>query len=175
MSRVVAKLCYRNGKSILCNQRTKKWSCLIMQSTRGKMIFFSEVGLPLLLWKESRAWLILDYPGNAEGAWTLDYHCFPCKVSVAASLAGLKPMVEQAATWDVMRNPEQHQGKNMRWSSCWTKKERRAACSSPGAWGRQSSTAAWLSPACRMSHVFMRLLGSKWFLGKERVLLTQKK
>lgn len=101
---------------ILLNHSIFKWS------TQGKVTLFSEAGLSLLLWDESRAWLSLDCPGNAEGARTPDCHCFPCEVSVAASLAGLKPMVEQLATWGVMRKPEQHQGKDMRWSSCWTKK-----------------------------------------------------
>lgn len=160
--------------------KNKKWSCLITQflSTAHKEKLFCSQRLVFLSSCGKRAepnwvWTIQEMLKECE--WPLDCHCFPCKVSVAASLAGVKPVVEQVATQGVMRKPKQHQGRDMRWSSCWAKKGRKAGCSSSGAWGRQSSPAAWLSPACQTSHVFMRLLGSKWFLGKVRVLLTQKK
>lgn len=40
---------------------------IFKQTTQGKVILFSEAGLPLLLWKESGAQPSLDNPGNAEG------------------------------------------------------------------------------------------------------------
>lgn len=78
------------------------------------------------------------------------------------------------SVWNVMGNSEEHQERELRWSSWWSKKERKAACSCMGAIGRQSSTAVWLSPVCWTSHVFMRLLGSKWFLSKRTCPLDTK-
>lgn len=191
MSRLVAKLCYRNGKRTSCHKRKEKWSCfkhvIFKQSTQGKGGLLSGVSLPVSLlewcllspWKESRARWGLDHPGGTAGAWTPHWHSFPGEGTVAASHAGLMLEVEGergcCATGGGMGNPEQHHERDLRWSSWWSKRERKAACSYTGAQGRQSGTAVWLSPACRTSHVSLRLLGSQWFLSKVRVALTQKK
>lgn len=74
-----------------------------------------------------------------------------------------------------MGNLEQRQGRGLRPSSWWSKKERKAACSCPAAGGRWSGTAVTQPGVCQTSHFLRRLLGSEWFLSKKYVSSRQEK
>lgn len=147
---------------VLCATKEQKVILLkhaiFKQNTQGKGDLLS--GVSLLCWRDD-SWA----PGKRAELPRWRERC--CVPGWAEAYGGRGC----CATWGVMGNLEEHQERDPRQS----KKERKAACSCAGAGGRPSSAAVWLSPACRTSHLLGRLLGSKWFLSKLRVLLTQKK
>lgn len=158
--------------------KNKKWSCLITQFLSGahkekllcsqRLVFLSSCG--------TRA--------EPDWVWIVQEMLKEHGLRIATASLAKWVLLHHWLDWSLWLNsllPEvwwgnQNSIREKTWDGAAAgPRKGKAGCSSSGAWGRQSGTAAWLSPACRTSHVCMRLLGSKWFLGKVRVLLTQKK
>lgn len=179
MSSLVSKPCYRNRKSTLCHNRTEVIlfeHAVFKQSTQGKGEFVI------------RSWSLFLHRVGGDGwapgkiaepgqIWTIQELLQECELCISPQLDWSWTEEEGGccATWGMVGNPEQHQGRGLRLSSWWSKKERKAACSCTGVWGRWSGTAVTQLCVCQMSHFFMRLLGSEWFLSKRYVSSWQER